>query len=280
MNVETPNHEVAPIEVSRALSKDLREASMTMTVEEARYVVDAYYQMQDDRVRWAARGRSAHQDGDPSFVLSTLTDQSFNLERMAKISLDAYSSSHPIGIWLRSITGIGPVLAAGFIANIDVTVQPSPSHLWSFAGLNPNQKWRKGQERPWNARLKRLCWLAGESFVKSSGSDTSFYGPLYRQRKDYEIQRNESGGNKETAAQILKTKNFDKTTSAYKALTTGRLPDAQIHARARRWATKMFLAHLWEVWRTHEGLTVVSPYAIAHQEHVDKINPPNWPMET
>ena len=44
--------------------------------------------------------------------------------------------------------GIGPVIAAGLLANIDIKQAPTVGHIWRFAGLDPTNKWigKKGAE--------------------------------------------------------------------------------------------------------------------------------------
>jgi len=60
--------------------------------------------------------------------------------------------------------------------------------------------------------------------------------------------------------------------AAYEA---GRLPDARIHLRAERYAVKLFLAHLHEVWFTHHyGRPPPAPYPIAHGGHAHVIAVP------
>ena len=142
--------------------------------------------------------------------------------------------------------------------------------------LDPTKVWEAKTKRPWNAALKTLCWKAGQSFMKFSGRDDCFYGALYRQRKAYEVARNDSGGNAERAAQILVEKKFGKSTDAYRHLTGGKLPPAQIDARARRWAVKLFLSHLQTVWWwQHNGVVPPKPYVIGIMGHIDYIPPQN-----
>lgn len=260
------------------LSKDLAAAAATMSDDEVRFLVDYYYIAQDDRKRSDNQVRALVEGQEPHAVLQWLAQQSSILEKQIARALDKYTDAHPMGEWMRSIYGIGPILSAGLLAHIDIHKAPTVGHIWRFAGLDPTCKWEKGQKRPFNAKLKVLCWKVGQSFMKLSGSDDCYYGQVYKKRKEYEIQRNDSGGNKETAAEILRTKNFDKSTDAYKHLSGGKLPPAQIDARARRYAVKLFLSHMWEVWYEKEiGPVPPAPYPIAHLGHVDKIEPPNRP---
>lgn len=230
------------------LSRDLTKAAATMTDEEARFLVDAYYIMQDDRKRSNSQVSALAENEEPHAVLVWFAQQNATLEKQIARALDSYTAAHPMGSWMRTIVGVGPVISAGLLAHIDIEKAPTVGHIWSFAGLDPTRKWGKGEKRPWNARLKVVCWKFSQSIMKFSNRDDCLYGQLYKKRKAYEITRNDNGGNKETAAKILVERKFGKDTDAYKHLSGGKLPPAQIDARARRWATKLFLAHLHEVW--------------------------------
>lgn len=257
------------------LSRDLREAAVTLTDDEARFLVDSYYMMQDARLRADGQLRALGESEEPNSVLSWLGEQNRTLENQVKGALDRYSNGHPIGRWMRSITGIGPVIAAGLLAHIDIERCATAGNIWSFAGLNPLAEWKKGEKRPWNARLKVLCWKLGESFVKVSGNESDYYGKIYAARKKLETERNEAGAFAEQAALILTKRKIGKDTDAFKAYSVGRLPPAHIHARAKRYAVKLFLAHLHEVWRKHAGLPVPLPYPIVFLGHAHIIPPPN-----
>lgn len=128
--------------------------------------------------------------------------------------------------------------------------------------------------RPWNARLKTLCWKCGESFVKVSGKPDAYYGRIYVQRKEYETGRNENGDYADQAEKILREKKIGKDTEAYGHYSEGRLPLAQIHARAKRYAVKLFLSHYHHVaYLDRFGKEPPKPYAIAHLDHVNFIRP-------
>ncbi len=258
------------------LTKDLKDAAVTLSDTEARFLVDAYYIMQDQRIRTDGQIRSMGEE--PHVVLGWFTTQSRGLENQVRRALDAYSDSDPVGRWMRGIVGIGPVIAAGLLAHIDIHKAPTVGHIWRFAGLDPTSTWEKGQKRPYNAALKVLCWKAGESFIKTQGHPEAVYGPLYAERKAMEIERNERGDFADQAAAILEKKKIGKTTDAFKAYSAGKLPPAHIHARARRFAVKLFLSHLHEVWFEHEfGREPPIPYIIAHGDHGHRIPVPNKP---
>lgn len=256
------------------LTKDLKEASYILSDNEARFLVDAYYMMQENRKRSDNQVRSMAESKEPNAVLQWLSKQNNDLENQIKRALDAYSGAHPVGTWAREQQGIGPVIAAGLLAHFDIRKAPTNGHFWSFAGLDPRTEWKKGEKRPYNAALKTLCWKIGESFVKVSGNEDAFYAQLYVQRKKEETEKNEQGAFAEQAKLKLEKFNIGKTTDAYKAYSIGKLPPAHIHARAKRYAVKRFLSDLHYVWFMQEyGKEPPAPYSIAHLNHAHWVKP-------
>lgn len=277
MGLHIGTEEVVPVREHVArLTKDLREAARFMTVQEARFLVSAYYTIQDDRKRSSNQVRTMGEK--PHALLEWYADQNEMFEAQIKVSLDVFTDNHEVGRWLKKLYGVGPVIAAGLLAHIDIEKAPTAGHIWSFAGLDPTRKWEKGQKRPWNADLKTLCWKAGQSWMKFSNRPNCFYGILYKERKAQEVMRNDTGKHKEYAASVVEK--YNKSTEAYKHLLGGKLPPAQVDARARRWVVKIFLSHLQQVWYwTHYGSLAPKPFAEAILGHAHIIAPPNMPPE-
>lgn len=261
------------------LTKDLQKAAALLGREEARYYVDMYYNFQQLRMGAGSQIRQMQLIGEPSMMLQwtfTLYEQ---IENDIKSALSIYAKGNIVGRWAMSNPGIGPVIAAGLLAHIDITRSTYAGNLWSFAGLNPKVKWEKGQKRPWNAALKVLSWKIGQSMVKVSNNPNSVYGPLYKQRKVYEQEKNENMEFAEQAKMILATKKIGKETEAYKWYAMGKLPPAHIQARAERWTTKIFLSHYHAVaYEIEYKKPSPEPYALAYLGHQDMIPVPNWPL--
>jgi hypothetical protein len=325
----------------RRLTRDLRDAAATLGRDEARFLVDIYYQMQESRKALANQERSLARSNpcpqcsaipgkacvdsqgqvirkavhterlqEPHLAISFFYGQFDMLEKQIVQALDAYSNSEKLGVWARSNVGIGPVLAAGLLAHIDISRAPTAGRIWRFAGLDPSIKWEKGQKRPYNADLKVLCWKIADSFKKQSGREGCFYGQLYLQRKEFELKRDEQvgppiprdtltksqlgaiiheqggvlindsvlvGGNAQAAAASLRERNITDG-DLIKIYKSGHLPAGRLDLRAMRWAVKLFLAHYQEVGYTIEtGSPPVDPYPLAYLGHADRITPPNWP---
>lgn len=262
-------------EAIQKLSRDLRNAAKLMGVREARYFVNAYYDLQDYRIASANQQRKLLEGAEPSEFIGWLNTNLEILEAQIQAMLDKWSGAQPMGVYARSVCGIGPVISSGLLANIDITKAPTVGHIWRFAGLDPSRKWAKGEKRPWNASLKRLCWLMGESFVKVSGNPKDVYGKLYLQRKEYERAKNENGDYAPIAAARLaqdKARRKPMDASLKELLSTGKLPAAALHERSKRWAVKLFLAHWFEeAYRKHYGAEPPKPYAIGILGHAHRI---------
>jgi hypothetical protein len=285
------------LEPVKRLTRDIAKASVTLTDSEARFLVDSYYAMQENRKRSSMQMAALEKAGEPNAVMAWLSEQDETIEGQIKRALDKYTDQKYIGRWMKSITGIGPVIAAGMMAHINIRkcecvpykgMKEKPvhdcygistaGHIYRYAGLEPTVVWEKGKLRPWNAALKTLCWKVGQSFMKFSNKPECFYGQIYRQKKDYYIKKNEAGDYREEA--LSRKDKVGKNTEAYKHLSEGKLPPGQIDARARRYAVKIFLSHLHEIWYRHEfGVEPPKPYAISILGHGDYIAPPNMDVK-
>ena len=129
------------LESIQRLTRDLKSASITLSEREARFLVDAYYAMQRDRIRAGHQNRTLSENAEPHDVLLWLQAQRDTLEKQIARALDAYSGGLVIGQWARSQVGIGPIIAAGLAANIDIAQAPTVGHIWRFAGLDPTSHW-------------------------------------------------------------------------------------------------------------------------------------------
>jgi len=264
------------LEPLQRLTKDLANASTTLSVREARYLVDAYYMLQENRISADHQVRTLNAGNEPHQVIEWLADQNEGLENQIKRALDKWTDANAISRWAKSICGIGPIISAGLLAHIDIEKCPTVGHIWSFAGLDPTKKWLKGEKRPYNASLKTLtAFKLGESFVKVQSNENDVYGKVYVARKGIEQQRNDALMFAEQAKVGLER--VKKTTDAYKHYKEGKLPPAQIHARARRYAVKLFLAH-YQAAAYFDRFQMMPPfpYPFTHLlNHVHFLAPPN-----
>lgn len=282
-----------------------------VTDNEARFLVDTYYNIQKARIRNVLQSKGLDRDAkktgkdaEPHEMLDKFaSDFAIHEENIKKI-LAWYVAVHPMAWFFENTLGVGPVLAAGLLAHIDITQCPTVGHIWNFAGLNPTISWDKGQKRPWNTALKTIAWKIGDSFVKLSGRTDSFYSQIYKQRKEREWEKNLAGDYQDEATRSMEKKKYGKATDQFAwytgqccpdkakaALVEGKSPTAagckvdaggiamlspaHIDARARRYAVKIFLSHFHECWyRQTFGQEPPKPFAIAILNHAHYLAPP------
>lgn len=257
------------------LTKDLKKKISSLTKDEVRYIVDYYYMIQENRKRSSNQMSAFSKDNEPHELFTYLNDQTNILEDQIKKAMDAWTDSYLISrIVKEKVYGIGPVIAAGLVAHIDIKKAKTAGAIWRYAGLDPTSKWEKGQKRPWNASLKTLCWKVGQSFMKFSGKDDCFYGKLYKAHKEQLVKKNLEGGFKDWAETTLNSKNF-KNKEVIAKYKGGVLPDGHVDAMARRWVVKLFLSNLHELWCKVEGIDCPKPYVMEHLGHVHHIIQPD-----
>jgi hypothetical protein len=265
----------APTDIPKASKEVILEAKK-LSAPAARFLIAGYYATQDARKRGDMQLRHLG-DSVASELAGTVqytADANAIIESQVQRALKAYAESTPVGRWCLAQHGIGPVISAGMIANIDVEMAQTAGAVWRFAGLDPSCKWNKGEKRPWNADLKQLCFHAGECFKRSSNHPDSFYGKLYRERKALLVERNDSGGNAERAKTFV-TKSADVKAT----LAEGKLPDGNLDRQACNYAVKLFLSHLHAVmyWDRYKKPTP-KPFAISILGHAHEIRVPHSEM--
>lgn len=126
---------------------------------------------------------------------------------------------------------------------------------------------------PYNKKLKTACWKIGEQILKVSNNPNSLYGRLYKERKAYELEKNENLEYKDQASHILNNINI-KNKDVIKINKEGKLTKGHIEARAKRYAVTMLLRHYWEAcyyYKYNEKPEL--PYAIQFLGHGDYIGP-------
>ena len=295
------------------LTKAIREDVKTLTRYDLRNLTKLYHSYQSMRIRMFNQFGATFAAGRPqSSTFGYLANNMLVMEKRIEQIMDVWTNAHPVGRWLRSIYGVGPVFAASLIGYIDVTKAKSAAQVWSFAGLSPLQKRQRGEKCNWNADLKCTCYLIADSLVccgkisperylekiqdwneahpddpkyvtqealdavtAAYNSDSNVYHRLYRERRDYELAKNLNRDYTDQATALLADKNFTSE-AALKALKDGMLTPGHIDARAKRYAVKMLLAHTFEIMYEGKYGVVPTPYAIAHLDHVDIIPCPNY----
>jgi hypothetical protein len=163
-----------------------------------------------------------------------------NVESELEKQMRKLLKSHPWSAWFDAVKGVGPVIAASIIGELDGAryghieegqvkegeerpIAPflgygrefeSTADLWSYAGWGVRDgkaaKRKKGEASAWNNYLKLACYKFIESTIKSRGT----YREAYDTRKEYE------------------------------AVTHPELTKGHINNRAKRYTIKKFLSDI------------------------------------
>ena len=151
---------------------------------------------------------------------------------------------HEMWPWLDCVKGIGPGLAGAILAPIDIERAGTVSALWRYAGQGVNEEGQrdrptKGEKLPYNAGLKRTMFLVASSFMRASSP--------YRRE-------------------------YDEAKEHYQANRPDWTPK-HIDMASKRRMVKLFLSHLWTIWRYERKLPMRMPYALTVLGH-DGMKPP------
>lgn len=159
------------------------------------------------------------------------------LEKEVACEIAETVKEHDMWPWFERIKGIGPGLAGCLLAHVDIERADSISSLWKYAGqgVTDGQKDKptKGQKLPYNAELKRICFLIGTSFLRTNSP--------YRREYD-------------EAKEFYQRTKLDWTPK-------------HCDMAARRKMVKLFLSHFWMAYRQQRGLPVRAPYAMQVLNH-------------
>lgn len=240
-----------------------------------------------------------HDTTGPVEILGRTYQRHHAEEREMYREMQAALKQHPAWPWLERVRGIGPTLACKLLARLDATKADHASSFFAYCGLAtvPGERYRcetcglvngwpvgykvtgkhqalhtkkackgalvrvagpddgvrvaqpksaRGVPASYDAYAKKIMYLVGTSFLKAGPK--SPYEQCYRaSRATLEVER-------------------------------PGWPDGRKHLTALRKTEKLFLSHLWEVWREAIGLPTSEPYAmrvLGHDDHA-KIRP--WSM--
>lgn len=187
-------------------------------ISELRKLIDYYKRAQKARIRFEHYLRAySFMELIVPIIIDKISLELEQLEKNCKKEIDKYfkeeKNQTDIYKWLISIKGISNILAGQLISRIDIDKTPGIANLWSYCGLKPEDKKRKGNNAKWNHHLKSVCYLLADEFIKQR---TPKYRDIYDKEKEKQL------------GQGLKKGHADN--------------------RARRKMVKIFLKDLWLEW--------------------------------
>lgn len=202
-----------------------------------------------------------------------------------RIMIAAGKTLGPVWDWITTIRGMATgTIPARILAQIDdIAKFDTISKLWAFSGFAVRngeiERCMPGQTAPYNRTLKSASLRAVDQFVRHN---TPVYRELYDEEKERQIELypdaicTKCGGIAVKTGQTWRCSECKQKNTNHALMYT----DGHLDARAQRKVAKIFLQHVWLVWRQCEELPISQPWVIAHGGHVDYILPPNWPPES
>jgi hypothetical protein len=234
-------------------------------------ITDALYFIQKARVAAQIRETHLEKQGKKCDLTKEVIEKTMDLEKWLESKLADIVQAHPAYLWFSRIKGIGNINIGKVISLIDIEVANQISKLWRYAGFGCDadgkaERRKKGEKVHYNQILKSMCWRLGKSLIKAKGK----YYDFYLKQKARLKEREESYGKQIISSAKLPEKNGKHIeTDEFFGL-------GHIDMMAMRKMIKLFLSHLWLVWRETEGLKITKPYSQAIQGHSDFIDP--WEM--
>lgn len=212
------------------------------------------------RISSASKGKSNLDETFENDILEHMQADAL-IDHSKKTMINYGKAMGCIWDWMTTIKGLGSgSLNAQLLAQIDdIGKFATISKLWRFAGyavINGKREYNeKGEKSHYNRRLKSIVYLIGDQFIRQQAP---VYVDIY-----YE----------------WKTKYRERYPEPIKENGRQKYTDGHIDAMARRKMMKIFLQHVWLIWRETEGLPVSEPYVMTLDNHSHYIAPPNYEVQ-
>lgn len=130
------------------LKKDVKQSARTLSFRDARWFVDTYYTLQDQRIRSGHQLKQQVKIQEPHRLTDWVAEGMEKFEQLSLTALNEFAKSYSVGLWLQSQFGIGPVLSAALLSMFDIRKAPKAGQFNRFAGVDPTLKWlgKKGSK--------------------------------------------------------------------------------------------------------------------------------------
>lgn len=179
------------------------------------------------------------------------------LDRKIKKSLLAMNL--PIIHTAIAIRGVGPITIAYCMIYLQIEKANNCSSFWAYVGYDKpaHQRYEKGRAGGGNKTLRTALYACGESFIKQK----NVYSAVYNAEKQ------------KLAASKRLVESYDTTGKKRVTVMWKDAKPCHRHGAAVRKMMKHFLADLWFVWRTYEGLDTRPLYVQEKMGHDGIVQP-------
>ena len=230
-------------------------------------IVDMIYYVQKARVSAQVRKSHFEKQDKKCDVTERILERTKEFEDWLNDELSSQVKIHPAYSWFSKVKGIGNVNIGKVIGPIDIEKATQISKLWRFAGFGVDggkgERAEKGKKLHYNKVLKSMCWRLGKSLIRAKGK----YYEFYLKEKAKIVEREKQKGRLIVPSKELpKKKGKHIENDEFFGL-------GHVDMMALRKTIKLFLSHLWLVWREKEGLPITEPYAEGILRHSGIILP-------
>ncbi len=233
-------------------------------------------QLSIEKLRVAVQVRNTHlaKRNRRDSTTSELEGELQNLEKFIDDKVAVQVDLHPAEPWFSQINGVGRENIAKIIGLIDIEKAPYISSLWKWAGMHvvdgKSPQRRKGQKIEYNSQLRTMCWRLAKAIMRAQSGPTEKV-PARKEGKYYQYYIGEKDKYHKTFLQkgykIVPSSELPKDKKGDKYEPEGVISKGHLDNMAKRKMIKLFLAHLWEVWKTALGLPITKPYILKYGEH-------------
>lgn len=236
-------------------------------------LVDATLVIEKLRVQCQVRQSHLKLQGREDPETNDLFDRVQDLEGYVDDRIAELITRHPAYPWFRGVKGIGKENIAKIVGLVDIEKDDTASSLWAFCGFAPDPETGKamrrqvGKKLTYNSQLRTMCWRLGSSLLRARGKYYDFY-LVEKEKLEHRFEREEKS--------IVPASRLPTDERGKRREPDDMISEGHVHNMALRKMIKLFLAHLWVVWREGESLPVREPYAMEHLGHSSLINP--WDM--
>ena len=162
-----------------------------------------------------------------------------------RIAKHLKTMDHPFIDAAIKIRGLGPNTIAYLMAYVDINKADHASSLWAYCGYDKasHERYEKGTSGGGNKNLRTVLYTMADSMIKTR----SAYRDIYDREKDKLSVSEKVTKSRNTQGKLIECM-WKDTKPCHR------------HGAAMRKMIKIFLAHVWHVWRSVENLETNLPY--------------------
>lgn len=179
-----------------------------------------------------------------------------DLEQSLRKAAIEYIREHPVWRkWAKDVRGLGEISLAKVMGHINIELCNSVTSMWSHSGHGLRaddlsiQRKVKGEKITYDPKLQAQVFVVAECLMRAKSEYYQFY--INQKRRFLQILKIDT--NKGLPPEKRRVQS-----------------EAHAHNRAFRHMRKLFLSHLWEVWRNELQLGTRMPYVFDYLEEDHK----------